>query len=141
MKTQEKSLHGETFVLTSLNLETFVCKARGLDVVCFDESILLSKIKNMDGQRSLCENCSDLIGTLFSSLAFPVAHVQRLAFFSRWQQASMKQCLMQSAIQTFRSRWCPSERPSEIPLTKSQAESATGQTYNSEFRSWLHHGS
>ena len=26
MKTQEKSLHGETFVLTSLNLETFVCK-------------------------------------------------------------------------------------------------------------------
>lgn len=81
-------------MLTSLNLETFVCKAWGLDlsdcggVVCFDESNTIVKIKNIDGQRSLCENCSDLIGTLFSSLAFPVAHVQRLAFFPLWQQAS-----------------------------------------------------
>ena len=82
MKTQEKSLHGETFVLTSLNLETFVCKAGGLAlsgcgacVVCFQESNTI--VKNQE-----------LRGTLFSSLAFPVAHVHWLSVFFRWPQAS-----------------------------------------------------
>ena len=93
MKTQEKSLHGETFVLTSLNLETFVCKAGGLAlsgcgacVVCFHESNTI--VKNQEHRPSCHYACCDLRGTLFSSLAFPVAHVQRLSVFFRWPQAS-----------------------------------------------------